>query len=72
MSGNVREWCSDCFADYTVESQTNPKGDMPIPVRSIRGGGYFDVAKDCRSSFRDLNFTDEKDDDLGMRLVLIP
>ena len=51
MSGNVSEWCSDWYADYTSYSQTNPKGPQSGRTRVFRGGSVN--ARDCRSSERD-------------------
>ena len=72
MSGNVGEWCSDWFGNYSSSSLTNPTGPNSGSSRVFRGGGWCDLARNCRSSFR-LSFTpDFSDDDLGLRLVLVP
>lgn len=52
MSGNVREWCSDRFADYTSYSQTNPTGPQSGSYRVLRGGSWCSRAGSCRSSDR--------------------
>ena len=57
MSGNVWEWCSDLYGEYSEEAQTNPQG--PIEVSGdedyesgqehvIRGGGVDSFAWSSR------------------------
>ena len=38
MSGNVREWCSDWYAEYSSSAQTNPKGPLSGQYHVNRGG----------------------------------
>lgn len=40
MSGNVKEWCWDYYADYTTEAQVNPKGPSSGVNKVNRGGCY--------------------------------
>ena len=39
MSGNVAEWCYDCYADYGTGNLTNPVHESGS-YRCIRGGGF--------------------------------
>ena len=70
MSGNVYEWCSDWYGNYSGSSQTNPTGPSSGSYRVGRGGGWFNYARFCRSSSRDFNYPDLRYYYLGLRLVL--
>ena len=70
MSGNVLEWCSDWYADYTAYSQTNPKGPQSGSYRVFRGGCCFNFARDCRSSIRSGSPPTGRNRNIGLRLAL--
>ena len=72
MSGNVWEWCSDRYGDYSAGAQTNPQGPSSGSYRVLRGGSWDYGARDCRVSNRvnldpDYSFNND-----GLRLVLVP
>ncbi len=55
MSGNVWEWCSDCYGDYSSDYVKNPAGPATGSYRVFRGGSFFDLDGYCRSAFRNFN-----------------
>lgn len=53
MHGNVREWCLDWYAESIGTSAvTDPKGAASGSCRVVRGGGWSDFARRCRSASR--------------------
>ena len=72
MSGNVEEWCSDRYGHYSSSPQTNPVGPSAGSLRVSRGGSWEDTSMCCRVSDRNNNSSVNRDDNLGLRLVLEP
>lgn len=69
MFGNVFEWCSDWFGEYSSASQTNPQGPSSGYSRVLRGGSWkhrgFSFATD-----RNCSLPWCREDHYGFRLAL--
>ena len=70
MSGNVWEWCSDCWGSYSSGSQRDPAGPNSGDGRVRRGGGWLSGPRNCRSSNRNGYEPSYRNFDLGLRLAL--
>ncbi|MBR1688243.1 MAG: SUMF1/EgtB/PvdO family nonheme iron enzyme [Prevotella sp.] len=70
MTGNVCEWCSDWYGEYSSNSQTNPAGPSSGSYRVHRGGSWASSARDCRVSDRGLWMPDNRNGPTGLRLAL--
>ncbi|MFZ4726543.1 MAG: formylglycine-generating enzyme family protein, partial [Paludibacter sp.] len=72
MHGNVWEWCADWYDTYPTSDQTNPIGASTGLYRVIRGGRWFNYAKDCRSAYRYKNYPYTDYNSIGFRVVFVP
>ena len=70
MSGNVAEWCSDWYGDYSSEPQTDPKGPAKGEYRVVRSGGGNPDG--CRITIRMGSYPDNSSECIGtgFRLAL--
>ena len=67
MHGNVWEWCGDWYGDYDGDT-SDPTGPASGESRALRGGGWDDNARLCRSAFRLKLLPTRRDDYCGLRL----
>ena len=67
LVGNVWQWQYDVYGDLSGGS--NPQGPAAGSIRVCRGGSWCDLARFCRSAFRDFWGPDDRGSSLGFRLV---
>ena len=69
MSGNIEEWCSDGYGDYSAGPQTDPHGSQNIEFHVLRGGFWNNYYGSCRVSSRNMYEPDLVDYNVGFRLM---
>jgi len=67
MSGNVWEWCWDCYG--SISTSTSYSGAASGSYRVIRGGSWFFNASGCAVSYRNGNYPYARNSDYGFRVV---
>ncbi|MEI7878795.1 MAG: formylglycine-generating enzyme family protein, partial [Planctomycetota bacterium] len=72
MLGNVWEWQSDWYGNYSSSAQTNPTGPGSGSFRVLRGGAWYDYANYVRSSYRGYNSSVYTTDNVGFRVARTP
>lgn len=70
MTGNVREWCADCWSELTSEPATDPLCGEGSGLRVYRGGGCNDSARYCRVAYREAITPVSRGFSIGFRLVV--
>ena len=70
MSGNLWEWCSDYYGNYSSGAQTNPAGPSTGSKRVLRGGSFTYNAVFARSKSRNSLPPTNQSLAVGLRLAL--
>ncbi|NEZ60336.1 formylglycine-generating enzyme family protein [Leptolyngbyaceae cyanobacterium CCMR0081] len=72
MHGNVYEWCLDHWHDNYDDAPTNGsawKDRKGNASRVVRGGSWYNYPRSCRSAYRYLNASGNRDFNIGFRVV---
>ena len=69
MSGNVWEWCSDWYSDYSSGAVTDPIGPSSGSSKILRGGDWGSGEQICRVAYRDYLNPSYSSDGLGFRVA---
>jgi formylglycine-generating enzyme required for sulfatase activity len=70
MTGNVWEWCSDWYGEYSIHVFANPLGPSSGLTRVLRGSGWGGDEDYCRIARRDKAGSVYGTFQIGFRLVL--
>ena len=73
MHGNVWEWTQDWYGKkyYSQSPDTNPAGAAAGKSRVLRGGSWFDDARNVRSACRGHDEPDGRLNNIGFRCALV-
>ena len=69
MHGNIWEWTSDWYGEYDLKDTLNPKGPETGKDKVIRGGGWREPARECRSAYRSSVYPGNKGAGMSFRIV---
>ncbi len=71
MLGNVWEFCADRYRVYGKDPVTDPVGTDEKRGYAVRGGGWSNVASDCRCASRNADPPHFGHSNLGFRVALL-
>ncbi|MCH7725071.1 MAG: SUMF1/EgtB/PvdO family nonheme iron enzyme [Planctomycetes bacterium] len=70
--GNVYEWCHDWYSSRRDANAENPFGPSAAgSSRVLRGGGWSDIASNCRSAYRGSSQPTSRGTRFGFRVVSV-
>ncbi len=72
MHGNVSEWCSDGYDDYSVDPIVDPQGVLDHSHVAVRGGAWDVGGRICRSARRYAGVPEHAHYAIGFRIALSP
>lgn len=70
MSGNVWEWTSSLYKDYPYDAEDGRENPDAEGNRVVRGGAWYLHPDLARCAYRVRNLPDNRDSDLGFRVLL--
>lgn len=72
MSGNVLEWCWDCYGKkYPHGCHNDPQGPQNGNYRIVRGGAYNSQSSECKISERRYRDPNTKCNSIGFRICMV-
>lgn len=73
MHGNVWEWVQDWYGKnyYSQGRSTDPQGPSSGDYRVLRGGGWYNLARFCRTASRSISSPDARSNSNGFRVLLV-
>lgn len=69
MHGNVWEWCADWCGKYPGGAVIDPRGPDRGAHRVLRGGSWFNYARNCRSAYRSYYVPGYRNGSVGFRFA---